>query len=241
MSRFRLSAIACVLLIAACGAQQPNVSVELYQTRSDTPLDKIEIQVHNNGSKPLTVERAQLVSTRLTQFPVWDQPVEIPPFAAVDLKVQLPPALCDGGGSDEVRLTVDGKELTRPAEDALGQLGKYVESQCFRQEVEELGRISATGLNGDVLELQVNGPIRVTEVGTTTLFRPRDPKAPAKGEPLRLRPNRCDAHALADDKQGTYFPLTVQLPGGRSGLYRLDVDQQLRSELYRFYAQECGL
>jgi hypothetical protein len=58
---------------------------------------------------------------------------------------------------------------------------------------------------------------------------------------LRLRPNRCDAHALADDKQGTYFPVDVVLPDGRSGRYRLGVDPQTRAQLYRFYARECGL
>lgn len=228
-------------LLGGCATQSPTLTVGLYQTRSDMPLDKMEMQIRNDGPAPVTIERAQLVSTRLTQFPVWEEQVEIAPGAAVDLKVQLPPAVCSEGGTDEVRLTVDGEERTLPATDTLGQMAKYVAAQCFRQEVERLGRISATGLRGDVLQLTVNGPIRVREVGTTTLFRPRDPQAPLAGEPLRLRPNRCDAHALADDKQGTYFPLTVELPGGRQGAYRLGVDPQLRNELYSFYARECGL
>lgn len=228
-------------VLAGCAQNPPELTVGLYQTRSDMPLDKMEIQVRNNTDSPVTVQRAQLVSTRLSQFPLWDEPVEIPPGAAVDLKVQLPPAVCGDGDSDEVRLIVGRQEMTLPATDTLGQMAKYVQAQCFRQEVERLGRISVTGLDGDVLELNVSGPIRVMEVGTTTLFRPRNPQAPASGTPLRLRPNRCDAHALADDKQGTYFPLTVQLPGGVAGSYRLGVDAQLRNELYRFYAQECGL
>lgn len=241
MFRFDLRLVLLAFTLAACGAQQPDVSIGLYQTRSDMPLDKMEMQVRNNGDQPITVERAQLVSTRLTQFPIWEEAVEIAPGAAVDLKVQLPPAVCSEGGSDEVRLTIDGEEYTLPADDTLQQMAKYVEAQCFRQDVEQTASITATGLKGDVLHVVVDGPVTIAEVGTTTLFKPRDPHALATGDPLRLLPNRCDAHALADDKQGTYFPLTVALPDGRLGSYRLGVDPQLRNALYRFYARKCGL
>jgi hypothetical protein len=233
--------LVAALLVAGCAADPPPVTVGLYQTRSDTPLDRIEMQVRNSGDIPVTVQRAKLVSTRLTAFPVWDEPVEIPPGAAVDLKVQLPPAVCGTGESDEVELSVDGRQWTLPAQDTLGQLARYQAAQCFRQDVERVGSLRVTGLAGDRLQLEARGDVRLGEFGTTTLFRPADPMAAARGAHVRLLPNRCDAHALADDKQGTYFPLTVTLPDGRSGSYVLAVDERTRAELYALYAKVCRL
>jgi hypothetical protein len=201
----------------------------------------MEIQVGNPGTDPVTVQRAKLVSTRLAAFPVWDEPVEVAPGAAVDLKVQLPPALCGRAASDEVEITVDGRQWTVPAQDTLGQLARYQAAQCFRQEVERVATLRVIGLVGDALQLEARGDVTLGEFGTTTLFRPRDPLSLTRGRQVRLTPNRCDAHALADDKQGTYFPLTVTLPDGRSGQYVLGVDARTRSRLYDFYARTCGL
>lgn len=229
------------LVLAACGSDPPPVTVGLYQTRSDTPLDRMEIQVGNPGERPVTVERAKLVSTRLAAFPVWEQPVEIAPGAAVDLKVQLPPAVCGQGAADEVELVIDGRRWMLPAQDTLGQLARYQEAQCFRQDVERVASLTVTGLVGDALQIETRGDVTLGEFGTTTLFRPRDPLALAHGRQVRLAPNRCDAHALADDKQGTYFPLAVTLPDGRSGEYVLGVDARTRARLYEFYARACAL
>ncbi len=222
------------LLLAGC-AQAPDVTVSLYQTRSDTPVDKIEIQVRNNETEPVTVQRAQLFSTRLSAFPVWGQPVEIPPGAAMDLKVSLPPALCSGDAVDEVMLTIDDRQVTLPADDRLGQLAKYRAAQCFEQEVDRAGGFRVTGLDGDRLTFAT--ALQVGTIGSTTLFIPVE----QDGDSVRLTPNRCDAHALAEDKQGTYFPVPLTSPEGVSGEYVAGVDQVLRGELYQLYARLCGL
>lgn len=223
-----------VLLLAGC-ARPPDVAVSLYQTRSDTPVNKIEMQVQNNGTKALTVQQAQLASTQLSAYPVWDDPVDIPPGTAVDLKVALPPPLCSGAATDEVILTIDDRRLTLPATDTLGQLATYRDNACFRQDVERTGEFRITGLTGDVLGFTTDltvGPMR-----STTLFIPRAQTT----DSVRLTPNRCDAHALAEDKQGTYFPIPVTLPDGRTQDYVAGVDQRLRAQLYRLYARLCGL
>lgn len=223
------------LLLAGCAAQSPDVTASLYQTRTDTPVNKIEIQVQNNEAEAVTVQKAQLVSTALSAFPVWEDPVKIPPGAAMDLKVQLPPAVCSGDGVHEVVLVIDDQRFTVPADDRLGQLAKYREAQCFRQDVERAGQFEVTGLEGDRLLFETNldvGPIR-----STTLFIPTDQAAGS----VRLTPNRCDAHALAEDKQGTYFPVPVTLPDGRTSDYNVAVSQKLRGQLYRLYARLCGL
>lgn len=223
-----------VLLLAGC-AQGPDVTVSLYQTRSDVPLDKIEIQVQNNGPNPVTVDRAGLVSTQLAGSPQWERVVTIAAGAAVDLKVQLPPALCTGEVINEVVLTVDGHERTLPADDRLGQLADYRAGQCFRQQVEAAGGFRFTGLAGRLLAFETDLPIG--SIGSTTLFIPVDQTA----DSIRLTPNRCDAHALAEDKQGTFFDVPVTLPDGRTQTHRAGVESQLRGGLYRLYARMCGL
>lgn len=222
-----------MLLLAGC-AQAPDVAVSVYQTRSDVPLHRIEIQVRNDDDHAVTVHRAELVSTQLTQSPVWDEPVDIPVGAAMDLKVQLPPALCTGEVRDEVVLTVDGEEMTVAADDRLGQLAAYRKTQCFSQLVQAAGDVRVTGLRGD--RLQFDTGVEIRSFGSTTLFVPTE----LGSDSVRLTPNRCDAHALAEDKQGTYFPVAVTIDG-RTGEYTIGVDPQLRNRLYALYARMCGL
>ncbi len=229
--------------LTACSAPMPPVSAIIYQTRSDTPLDMIEIQVHNKGEQPVTVDFAQLSSPSLAGTPQWNDPVEIPAGAAMDLKVALPGANCDAPRDAEVQLRVDGVKVTMAADDKLGQLRKYIDNDCLRQEVTQQMdlRIAAIDDKGLVLEGYA-GAVEVGALGTTILFRPVDPMAIALGRNrVTLRPNRCDAHAVAEDKQGTYFPLAVTLPGGRSGTFSLGVDPQMRQQLYALYAKMCGL
>ena len=68
----------------------------------------------------------------------------------------------------------------------------------------------------------------------------------AAGDPplvlsLPVRPARCDAHAIADDKRGTILPFDIATGDGRAG--RLDVPSApgLKAELYAYYAERCGL
>lgn len=58
---------------------------------------------------------------------------------------------------------------------------------------------------------------------------------------LPVRPARCDAHAIADDKRGTILPFEIETSDGRAG--RLDVpsDDGLKAELYAYYTERCGL
>jgi len=93
------------------------------------------------------------------------------------------------------------------------------------------------------------GTIRQQEAATADPLPAEDfaaflaaaPGAPGDVRPVRLRPNRCDAHALGEDKQGTYFDVEVTLADGRSGPYTFTVDQEQRGQLYRLYARMCGL
>ncbi len=240
-----------VLLAACAGPAVDPVSVSLYQTRSDTPLDKVEIQVTNTGPETITVERAELRSPRLSGEAAWEEAVEVAPGAAVDLKVVLPAPRCDvdAGTTDEVVLTVGGRTVTLAAPDQLGQVGAYVRQRCFEQAVAQAAVIRVDAVTRRGISVFVDpGEARVGALGTTILFVPADRLALASEQggaagvrEVVLRPNRCDAHALGEDKQGTYFGVGVTLPDGRSGTYTFGVDTTQRAQLYRLYARDCGL
>ncbi len=247
---WRVTAFGMALCLAACaGPPATDLTVSLYQTRSDTPADKLEIQVRNGGPEPVTVGRAQLDSGRLYGPAVWDEPVDIPPRSAVDLKVDLPPPICDGTGTENVTLAVDGTDLVLDAPDTLGQVAAYTEQACFEQDVDKVAVIGVRAVTDDGIRVVTTpGPAMIGDIDTTILFAPRDPGAlaaspgdPTRTPEVRLRPNRCEAHALAEDKQGTVFDVTVTLPDGRTGTYALGVGPRMRARLHALYARQCGL
>ena len=58
---------------------------------------------------------------------------------------------------------------------------------------------------------------------------------------LEYAPNRCDAHAIAEDKRGTIIPISVTTSDGLSGRIYLASSLELRGALYDFVRKTCGL
>jgi hypothetical protein len=100
------------------------------------------------------------------------------------------------------------------------------------------------------------GAIVVDSLAGTTLFVPVDPATgtpvtsyridrpilgtdPASVITLTLTPARCDPHAVAEDKRGTFMPLTVEA-GGQSGRIYIGVSDAVRGALYTFIGEACG-
>lgn len=63
---------------------------------------------------------------------------------------------------------------------------------------------------------------------------------PPRTVSLDLRPTRCDPHAIAEDKRGTIFPLTVSTARGLSGTYDVAVNDALRGQIYAWITAHCG-
>jgi len=99
--------------------------------------------------------------------------------------------------------------------------------------------------------------ITLFALGSTTLFQFREPASGQIVDSLALATtvsggdapstlivqpvtNRCDAHAIAEDKRGTFLPFTVSTEQGDGDVY-LAASDELRNQLYRFYAESCGL
>jgi hypothetical protein len=67
-----------------------------------------------------------------------------------------------------------------------------------------------------------------------------DAQSPTRTVPLRMRPARCDPHAIIEDKRGTVLPLAVSTTAGISGTYNLPVSDDLRREIYAWLSSRCG-
>jgi hypothetical protein len=94
------------------------------------------------------------------------------------------------------------------------------------------------------------GPMTITSIdGTTLIAAPADEPWPRKvrivqGAPrselrLRIRPARCDPHAVAEDKVGTLLPLHVRV-GEREGQLKIAAGTALRGQIYDFATAACG-
>ncbi len=87
--------------------------------------------------------------------------------------------------------------------------------------------------------------------GTTLLNAEDGPEWPlaldvaAGGEPitvpLAVRPARCDAHAIADDKRGTILPFEITTSDDLTGRIDRSSGDTLQAELYDYVTERCGL
>jgi hypothetical protein len=94
------------------------------------------------------------------------------------------------------------------------------------------------------------GPMTIASIdGTTLIASPADGPWPrnvriVQGAPrselrLRIRPARCDPHAIAEDKVGTLLPLHVSV-GEREGQLKIAAGTALRGQIYDFVTAACA-
>jgi hypothetical protein len=102
----------------------------------------------------------------------------------------------------------------------------------------------------------VAGSVTIVGVGATVLIGLADPSGALSqqyaigrvvdrndtGQDLRigLIPNRCDRHAILEDKRGTFIPLELETSTGLHGTYFLAMSEAQKSEAYDFITDYCG-
>ena len=108
--------------------------------------------------------------------------------------------------------------------------------------------VRPTGAEGEVTIVEARGTVLLSLTdgsgAPVTALPVNDVIDASTGEtriPLSLAPNRCDPHAVEEDKRGTFFPLEVGAHDGRSGTIYIAVGDDVRRPLYEFYADYCGL
>ncbi|WP_448062225.1 hypothetical protein [Cellulomonas hominis] len=104
--------------------------------------------------------------------------------------------------------------------------------------------VAVTGVDGTVLLAPLTGAAWSTPELTTA--PPTGTPAPAPDRPgtittsLTFRPARCDAHAVAEDKRGTFLGVHTTVDGVAQPVFYLAVTTEVRGQIHDYIGQACG-
>jgi hypothetical protein len=241
---------ACLLALILSGCAAPaglmaapdGVTATASQSRLDLGTGRLVITVVNASDDELVIERAELLST------LWVEPLEQSPPGAVTIgagrtvDVRVAPGeldcAADAPGEHSARLTTAHGVFEIDAPDVYEQLAALHEQGCL---AERVGELRIVDLRDDELVLQVPDGVVVEGVRATTLLTPTgSPSASGDEATVRMRPSRCDAHALAEDKAGTRIPVAVRLEDGTAGELVVAADDALRASIQQWVRETCG-
>ncbi len=254
--------------LAACSASpapSPSFTAAVVQQRGDITAGRVQLRVTNTSGSPETFTTAALLSPALREPAEWDarRPVTLDPGHTVDLPIVLPAVRCtDDPGDAQATFTVDGLSVSVPPDDALDVLGRAGATACDQEDMASVARIRAAGASAGVdgtIALRVDvapsgvgtGTVELVALRGTVLLRFADgAEAPlhiavsARDRPSHIDvavvPQRCDAHAIAEDKVGTLFDLVVRIDG-REVAIPLERSQEVADTLLALTARVCGL
>ena len=245
------------------------VSVALQQYRTDYGPRRLEIEVTNGSSAPITVRGVAFTSAYFSGEMTDDGDEPIPPGSTRDFRVDLGAPSCDAGEPEPSAVVTivapDGRTASRELvpTDPLGWLERVHADDCLEAGVAAV-TVTVGPLSVDrsgerpvaVLRIAAtragSGAATIADVRRTILLRPEDDaaawpldwtldadRAGASAE-LRIVPSNCNPHILAEDKRGTYWPLDVTLADGAGGTVYVYSGDEIRDGLYAFFAEYCG-
>lgn len=246
------------------------LSVVVYQPRPDVAAGRFAIQVVNDSEAAVEIGAARLASPDFAEEVRWDGASTVLAGRKLDLRVDLPAIDCAAASQPTVELsailpTGPSASTPVPVEDPFGFLDRFHAEQCVGQAVAAVATVTPRAWvdRGDgtaILELDVTptgdpGSVSLDAVSGTTLLLPvgddgaRDLVAldldlDATGPreiAIPFAPNRCDAHALAEDKVGTIIPIRVSTADAVDVRWLVPLPDDLRAAVYAFYARTCGL
>ena len=166
-------------------------------------------------------------------------------------------------------LTAEGAErsVTAVPEQPAGVLDRIAQEDCLIVGVDAQADISVKSIEYTpgskvpavlVLGIEpndVDGSVTIVGVRATVLLGLVDPEGNlSQGYPIHrvlerggdasdlrisLVPNRCDTHAVAEDKRGTFIPLEVELENGVTGTYYVTMPHTQKGQLYSFVPDYC--
>ena len=255
----------------AAPALPAGVTVLVYQPRPDVAAGRLAIQVGNGGDASVEVTGARLVSPDFTDDVVWPgDSSTVHPGLRLDLRAPIPTFDCDAEPDVRAELEVETSQGTATgtvevddpyeliprlhAEGCVGEAIAAIATLTPREVSVPAGNEPAI-LVVDVAPTGAAGSVVITGVRGTTLLQPADAgvstpeldlgfvvsaDAPAELR-VPLLPNRCDAHALAEDKVGTIIPFLVDAGTAEPVRWMMILPDELKGALYGYYAAFCGL
>jgi len=273
--------------LGGCGEPAPlaslpaGVSIDVYQSRHDVALRRLEIAVTNASAAPITVTAAAFESEQFTARAQWTaRPggATVHAGRTVDLPIDLPLVECAvDSPAHSVTIsfvTHDGREGVASVEpvDRYERLPELRAEECTEQAARSIADLEITGIESllpspaggvpiAMLALSYrprgDGPLVLEIVHDTVLLTFVDPATGAQAHSLPLDavlgastppgrlllpviPARCDPHAVAEDKRGTIFRLTVTTPALGTGDLQLRAPDDVRGAIYDYVAEACG-
>lgn len=248
----------------------PALSAEIVQGRGDVQGGVVGIVVTNASETDVVVDHAEYHSNQLVEPIVAGDDSSIPAGATRALRGEITEATCvDEPVDDEVVVVLDdGTEVRLDPADPYEQIATLTEAPCVRQEVEAIAelawaeptipdpapgevatitlRVTPTGA-GSLEILSVTSTPLLTLVGADGVVATElpigvavAPGGPAQQIAIAVQPGRCDAHAIAEDKQGTILRFAVLLDGVEQTLVLPSTDAQ-RNALLGYAAAYCGV
>lgn len=246
------------------------VTFRVEQARQDLQNRHFQLQVVNGGSKPLTVSSAKVTSGRLDKASRYVGPATIPAGGTVNLTMNMAPASCptkqSSAGIDataRVTYRVGEGELRTSVvtpKDHYGSVARFMKRDCAESTIGDLrvdDRFPVRGTGRDsVLEVGITftakdkgGPVQVGPVDGTTLLKPAPGTnidhelvagSGAYHAVLKIIPNRCDVHVVAEDRTGATMPLHVESEQSGKASFFLRFTEPQKKQIFDFVAKHCG-
>lgn len=248
----------------------PNVDAVIDQARADYTRNLFSMRITNTADAPLAIASAAYDSPRFAEPAVFDDHViELAPGRTVDIRVAIPPPDCDG--ADEPGTVVitseSGAEVEVVPTDPTGVMDRLSSEGCLTADVDAVVTVApptALRVDGDGADAVAHidlvftptgadGEVVFASVRSTPLMSPagEEKKWPlgltmtaadaATSVTLDMKPTRCDAHALADDKIGTVLVFDTSTSTGRSGRYLLPLPSDVKAGVFAYISAVCGL
>ena len=190
-----IALLAATLAMTACAPAEPSpgalpagVSVELIQLRSDVVDRTAQLRLRNDGDTDLSVTHLALTDARFTTPIVRDKLSRVPAGRTLDMRIELPPVVCDGDDaaaatSLELGYEVEGRDMVAKASvpDSLAFIPLLHEKECLRERLAEVAVLSwgafeasdapaPASLTLDIAPSGGAGEARIETVETTNLL-----------------------------------------------------------------------
>ncbi|QEO15556.1 hypothetical protein FLP10_14770 [Agromyces intestinalis] len=247
------------------------ITASVGQGRVDISGGRIFVLVENGRDDEVTVRSVEVRSPGFEPGMAKSTPTGFAPGRAIAIRLMPTDAVCTEPVAPvtvvlDVETAAGAGRGELPAEDAFGALQRVQDQACLAESVDSVAvitlpehlRTSGSGagtravIDVTVVPAGGGGSVHVTGVSGTTLLNAEDTpdwtldveiagSDPPSMIELPVRPNRCDAHAVAEDKVGTILPFEVTTSDGRSGQLGIKAGDTLRADLYAYYAERCGL
>ncbi|MBB6403041.1 hypothetical protein [Arthrobacter sp. AZCC_0090] len=244
------------------------LTVQLNQFRDNYSTHVIEIQLSNPGPDTITVVRAALRTGSFDGTIGWVSSTDgtaIPPGQTKSLPAQLTSATCPPGPLEPtVDFVLAGSDhvFNESVTDPFGVLARNNSELCLERSASDIAGLELLptldpgpqkGLATVTITVKPRGgtgSMTIESIGETTLLA-ADPGSPwphgvvihgidkDSTLSLRIRPARCDPHAVAEDKVGTLIPLHVTV-NGVAGTVKVAAGNALRGSIYDFVTKSCG-